>query len=106
MEEVSAEKLPKLEKHPFSGHNTKIIALVFSLTYLKHAVVEAYLMSPEGKLRLGVILSYTKMDIDNPTLREWSLLTIRNICSWSSVIREDLSKLQLIEVAPQGKETL
>ena len=63
-------------------------------------------MSQEGKLRLGAILSHTKMDVDNPMLREWCLVAIRNLCSWSSAIREDLAKLQLIEVSPEGKESL
>jgi len=63
-------------------------------------------MSPEGKLRLGVILSYTKMDVDNPTLREWCLVVIRNLTSWSDAVREDLKKLELIEVSDEGKEAL
>ena len=63
-------------------------------------------MSDEGKLRLGMILSYTKMDIDNPMLREWCLVAIRNLCSWSTAIREDLAKLKLIEVDPKGASAL
>jgi len=63
-------------------------------------------MSPDGKLRLGLVLSYTKMDVDNPMLREWCLVVIRNVCSWSDRIREDLKKLELIEVAPAGKAAL
>ena len=63
-------------------------------------------MSPDGKLRLGLVLSYTKMDVDNPMLREWCLVVIRNVCSWSDRIREDLKKLDLIEVAPAGKAAL
>ena len=63
-------------------------------------------MSEEGKLRLGAILSHTKMDVDNPMLREWSLVCIRNLCSWSDLIREDLKKLQLIEVNDEGKKSL
>lgn len=63
-------------------------------------------MSAEGKLRLGIVLSYTKMDVDNPMLREWCFVTIRNLCSWSTPIREDLKKLELIEVDPKGKDAL
>lgn len=63
-------------------------------------------MSPAGKLRLGAILSHTKMDVDNPMLREWCLVTVRNLCSWSDKIREDLSQLQLIEVNDQGKKAM
>mmetsp|Transcript_35555 Transcript_35555/g.48015 ORF Transcript_35555/g.48015 Transcript_35555/m.48015 type:complete len:82 (+) Transcript_35555:140-385(+) len=55
---------------------------------------------------LGIMLSYTKLDIDNPTLREWSLVVTRNLCSWSEKIRNLLSKLELIEVSPEGKKTL
>jgi len=51
---------------------------------------------------LGIILSYAKLDIDNPTLREWSLVFTRNICSWSERVRTLLSKLELIEVSPEG----
>lgn len=63
-------------------------------------------MSQEGKLRLGAILSHTKMDVDNPMLREWCLVTVRNLCSWSTSVREDLQKLQLIEVSEEGKKSL
>ena len=63
-------------------------------------------MTDEGKLRLGAILCHTKMDIDNPMLREWCLVAIRNLCSWSDVIREDLSRLQLIEVNEEGKKSM
>ena len=63
-------------------------------------------MSEEGKLRLGMMLSYTKMDIDNPMLREWCLVVIRNLTSWSTAIREDLAKLKLIEVDPKGASAL
>ncbi len=63
-------------------------------------------MSPEGKLRLGCLLSMTKLDIDNPTLREWALVVVRNLTSWSEVIRKSLAGLELIEVDPKGKETL
>ena len=95
-----------LDKHPFAGYNSKMVSLVCSLTYRKEQRVEDFFMSPPGKLRLGMILSYTKMDIDNPMLREWCLVVIRNLCSWSNVIREDLAKLQLIDVDPKGKEAL
>ena len=96
----------KLVQHPFAGYLSKIVSLVCSLTYRANLRVEDFFMSPDGKLRLGAILSHTKMDVDNPMLREWCLVAIRNLCSWSERIREDLKKLQLIEVAPEGKETL
>lgn len=59
-------------------------------------------MSVQGKLRLGTVLSYTKMDVDSPMLREWCLVVIRNVCSWSEKIREDLKQLELIEVSGAG----
>ena len=83
-----------------------MVALAMSVTYRSSPEVEEYFMSPEGRLRLGTILSYTKLDVDNPTLREWCLMTIRNLCSWSKAIQEDLKKLELIEISPAGKEML
>ena len=100
------QPLIKLTKHPFGGYLSKLVSLVCSLTFRMNQRVEDYLLSPDGKLRLGAILSHTKMDVDNPMLREWSLVAIRNLCSWSANIREDLSKLQLIEMNEQGKEQL
>ena len=64
------------------------------------------MLTDGGKLRLGAILSHTKMDVDNPMLREWCLVCIRNLCSWSDKIREDLSRLQLIEVSDEGKKSM
>lgn len=63
-------------------------------------------MSEAGKLRLGVILSLTKMDVDAPMLREWCLMVVRNLCSWSGKIRDDLKQLEIIEVSPQGQQAL
>ena len=89
----SAKPTIKLDKHPFAGFLSKLVSLVCSLTYRANQSVEDYFLSPDGKLRLGAILSHTKMDVDNPMLREWSLVAIRNLCSWSEGIRDDLSKL-------------
>ena len=82
--------LHNMDKHPYAGYLSKLVSLVCSLTYRRHQRVEDFFMSNDGKLRLGAILSHTKMDIDNPMLREWCLVCIRNLCSWSDVIREDL----------------
>lgn len=57
-------------------------------------------------MRLGLILNYTALDVDNPTLREWSLIVIRNLCSWSEKVRRDLDSLQLIGVSEEGKQAL
>lgn len=99
----AAPELVEMIKHPYAGFLSKLVSLVCSLTYRRHARVEDFFMSVEGKLRLGALLSHTKMDIDNPMLREWCLVCIRNLCSWSERIRDDLSKLQLIEVNDEGK---
>lgn len=63
-------------------------------------------MSEHGKLRLGAMLGYTKLDVDNPMLREWCLMVVRNLCSWSDKVREDLKQLELIEVSPAGQQAL
>lgn len=63
-------------------------------------------MSEEGKLRLGTLLSCTKIDVDNPTLREWCLMVVRNLCSWSEKVQHDLKQLELIEVSPAGQQAL
>ena len=55
---------------------------------------------------MGLVLSYSKTDVDNPTLREWSIIVIRNLCSWSDRIRNDLSKLEFIGVSEEGKVAL
>lgn len=89
-------------EHPFAGCNSVAMNLISSLTYIKSQQLDDYFSSDEGKLRLGLILSYTKLDVDNPTLREWSLVVIRNICSWSERIRKDLGSLELIGVSDEG----
>ena len=91
-----------LDKHPFSGFNSRIVALACTLTYRRSKIVEDFFMSEEGKLRLGTLLSFTKIDVDNPTLREWCLMVIRNLCSWSEKVQNDLKQLELIEVSPAG----
>ncbi len=88
--------------HPFAAFNSRIVALVCSLTYRRSSIVEDFFVSVEGKLRLGTVLSYTKMDVDSPMLREWCLVVIRNVCSWSEKVREDLKQLELIEVSGAG----
>ncbi len=55
---------------------------------------------------MGMILSNTKLDVDSPTLREWSLIVIRNLCSWSEAIREILRKLELIGISEEGMKAL
>ena len=67
---------PKM-KHPFGGFLSKITKLIANLTY-EATHVEGLII--RNKDYLGLILSNTKMDEDNPTLREWCLLIIRNLC--------------------------
>ena len=80
--------------------------LVSSLTYVKSQIVDDYFQTPEGKLRLGLVLNLTKLDVNCPTVREWSLVVIRNLCSWSERIRKDLESLKLIGVSEEGAKTL
>jgi hypothetical protein len=95
-----------LEKHPFAAFNSRIVALACSLTYRKNAMCEDFFMTENGKLRLGTLLGYTKMDVDSPMLREWCLMVVRNLCSWSDKVREDLKSLQLIDISPGGQQAL
>mmetsp|Transcript_7038 Transcript_7038/g.11839 ORF Transcript_7038/g.11839 Transcript_7038/m.11839 type:complete len:130 (-) Transcript_7038:188-577(-) len=97
------EKGPNEESkgHPFSGFLGSVVCLMCNLSYLKNPLVEKYWSSEEGWGHLGLILANTKLDIENPTLREWCLLFIRNITSWSEEIRSKLAKLSL-----QDGETL
>jgi hypothetical protein len=95
-----------IDKHPFAAFNSRIVALACPLTYRRTVVCENYFQSEAGKLRLGCLLSYTKLDVDAPMLREWCLMVIRNLCSWSDKIRENLKGLELIEVSPAGQQTL
>jgi anti-anti-sigma regulatory factor len=46
------------------------------------------------------------MDEDNPTLREWCLLIVRNLCASSEKIRSELEKLKLVDISEEGKKTL
>lgn len=55
---------------------------------------------------MGLILSFTKIDEDNPTLREWCLLIVRNLCQASDKIRVDLEKLNFIDIDTEGKKTM
>jgi len=55
---------------------------------------------------MGIILTNTKLDLDNPTLREWCFFFIRNITSWSDKVRENLKKLTMIsDTATEDIET-
>lgn len=42
-------------------------------------------------------MSHTKLDIDNPTLREWCMLFIRHITSWSEPVRDRLKGLTIVD---------
>jgi len=39
-------------------------------------------------------LSHTRMDEHNPTMREWCLMIIRNMCQTSNGIREILGNMK------------
>lgn len=75
------EKLKK-ERNPvgpFSGFFSKIAKLIANLTYLQKGHVERVFLQGDPTY-LGLILSNTRMDEHDPTLREWSLMVIRNLC--------------------------
>ena len=83
--------------HPFSGFLGQIVSLICNLSYQRDTEVEQFWLDEKrGWPILGLILSYTKIDYDNPTLREWCLLFIRHITSWSADLRKKLEKLTLI----------
>ena len=54
--------------------------LLANLCYKNQVAVDTFIETPEY---LGLILSHTKLDFHYPTLREWSLITIRNLCEGS-----------------------
>ena len=91
------------QNHPFGGFLSRLAKLISNLTYLS--------ASSEGPFRknkefLGLVLGYTKMDEDNPTLREWCLLIVRNLCQMSERIKTDLEKMNFIDMDNEGKKTL
>ena len=57
---------------------------------------------------MGLILANTKLDIDNPTLREWCIFFVRNVTSWSDQIRLKLDNLTLLSGSqdPQSAKSL
>ena len=68
-----------------------MVSLVCNLSYKSLDNLEKFwLEETRGWPLLGLILAHTKLDIDNPTLREWCLLLIRHITSWSKPIRDKL----------------
>jgi len=96
----------KVVEHPYLGCNSLAMNLLSSLTYMKSEEVEAYFKEPQGKLCLGLVLSSTRLDVDNPSLREWSLVVVRNLCSWSQHISSELKSLEFIGVSEEGEKAL
>jgi len=52
-----------------------------------------------SKKEIGLILAHTKMNLQNPTLREWNIVSIRNICFQSTLIRQELQDLQMLDLS-------
>lgn len=106
--DANKARLDPLEEriHPLAGCKSLATNLIGSLTYEKRGSVENYFKSDQGKIILGMILANTKLDVESPTLREWSLIVVRNLCSWSEDVREQLRKLELIGVSEEGKKAL
>lgn len=73
------KKQPTHESLLFIGVLSKLANLVSNLTYLQKEETESVFLHTDMKY-LGVILSHTRMDEHNPTMREWCLMIIRNMC--------------------------
>lgn len=88
----------------FAGYFSKLAKLVANLTYLqKHAVEDTFFKNKEY---IGLILGHTRMDENNPTLREWCLMVLRNLCQVSEGVREMLEKLKTVDVSQGTLEEL
>lgn len=58
-----------------------------------------------GWPQVGLILANSKLDIDNPTLREWCMLFTRNITAWSEPVRAKLESLTMQSDDPADAES-
>lgn len=67
-------------KHPYAGFLSKLAKLISNLTYKAPTDILDKTFMGQNQPNLGVILGHTKLDEDNPTLREWCLMIIRNTC--------------------------
>ena len=76
----------------YAGFFSKIAKLLANLTYLQKQAVDDVFM--KNKEYLGLVLGHTRMDENNPTLREWCLMVLRNVCQVSEGVREMLQRLQ------------
>mmetsp|Transcript_33506 Transcript_33506/g.51475 ORF Transcript_33506/g.51475 Transcript_33506/m.51475 type:complete len:176 (-) Transcript_33506:3-530(-) len=96
-----------MQGHPFSGFLGSVVCLTCNLTYFTNDAVKKYWTSEKGWGHIGIVLSNTKLDVDNPSLREWCYLLIRNLTSWSPEIRKRLSELTKQDgVDPNDKESM
>lgn len=71
-----AKNEPTLLK-PFAGIQAKAMKIISNVTF-KCECASIYFI--EHKHRIGDVLRLTKMNFEQPGLREWALLTIRNLC--------------------------
>lgn len=94
------------EQIPLSGFLTKSSRLIATLTSVNSPKVEEVFRTKENssKREIGLILTHTKMNLQNPTLREWNIVTIRNICFQSELIRQELQDLEKIDLTEQAKD--
>ena len=81
---------PTIDSHPFGGYLGTIVCLISTLSFEKNQKLEQFWQSEQGWNFLGLILTHTKLDVDNPNLRDYCWLFIRNITSWSAAIRDKL----------------
>lgn len=91
--------------HPFSGLLTSLIGLVANLSHDKDQDLEDYLLSESGWRLVGLVLCHTKLDLDNPCLREWAIVFVRNVTNWSEPIKAKLAQLTLVDGADYDPES-
>lgn len=80
MNEVKNYHGQKAEPLYADGFLSKLAKLISNLTYLQKKHVDYAILEKSECKYIGVILAHTRMDDRNPTLREWSLMIIRNMC--------------------------
>ena len=77
-----------------------VVGLVANICYDRSDEIEAFWLSNIGWSHLGLILSHTKLDVDNPTVREYALLLVRNLTAWSEPIKAKLAALSMMDGKP------
>jgi hypothetical protein len=80
----SSEPAPRLRKEEdtklFAGFFSKLAKLLANLTYLQKQAVDDVFLPQKNRPYIGLVLGHARMDENNPTMREWCLMVIRNMC--------------------------